>query len=263
MIEVFNDPALGFKGNTATVVWLEQELDDATMQAVASDFNQPATTFLWNAPPQKGASDFNVRWFAPDGEIGLCGHGSLAAIVYLATQRSINGTMVLHFPEGQLEGQMQDDGNCAIILDAIPVLSEDDIPETLIAGLGIPVKGYFSTPNKHIVWVESEEALKNMKPNFEKLRESAAFGYAVTAPGDTVDFVSRTLVPHVQQLEDPATGSSHAALAPFWGKKLGEKRMIGHQLSQRGGKFTCELIEDKVKLIGQFSLLAEGMLKNI
>lgn len=261
LIEVFDDPAQGLKGNTSIVVWLEEEIPEAHMQAIAADFNQPATTFLWKS--EKGTSaEFNVRWFAPDAEIGLCGHGSLAAIVYLSVQRSVKGTIVLHFPEGQLEGAMQQDSSCSITLDVIPVLSEDEIPEVLEAGLGIPVKAYYSTTNKHIVLVESEEDLKNMKPNFAKLRELAAFGYAVTAPGDEVDFVSRTLVPHVQQLEDPATGSSHAALAPFWGKKLEKKRMTAHQLSKRGGKFICELVEnDNVRLSGQYSILAEGKLK--
>ncbi|WPP49959.1 PhzF family phenazine biosynthesis protein [Catalinimonas niigatensis] len=261
LIEVFDDPSQGFKGNTSTVVWLEKEPDAASMQAIAADFNQPATTFLWSED-KSSASEFRVRWFAPDAEIGLCGHGSLAAIVYLSIQRSVKGTITLYFPEGQLQGEMQEGGKCSIILDAIPVLSEDKIPEVLEAGLGIPVKAYYATTNKHIVVVESEESLKNMKPNFAKLRESAAFGYAVTAPGDEVDFVSRTLVPHVQQLEDPATGSSHAALAPFWGKKLEKKRMVGHQLSKRGGKFACELVEgDRVILSGQFNILAEGKLK--
>lgn len=261
LIEVFDDPAHGFKGNTSTVVWLEKEIDGASMQSIAADFNQPATTFLWKNP-EDDADDFRVRWFAPDAEIGLCGHGSLAAIVYLSVQRSVKGMIVLHFPEGQLEGEMQEDGSASITLDGIPVLSEDEIPETLEAGLGIPVKAYYSTPNKHIVLVESEEALQNMKPKFAKLRELAAFGYAVTAPGDEVDFVSRTLVPHVQQLEDPATGSSHAALAPFWGKKLDKKYMTAHQLSKRRGKFICELVEDdNVRLSGQYSVLAEGKLK--
>lgn len=258
LIEVFDDPAQGWKGNTSTVVWLDKEIEEDQMQAIAADFNQPATTFLWKR--EKGNAEFNVRWFAPDAEIGLCGHGSLAAIVYLSIQRSVKGTIVLHFPEGQLEGAMQKDGSGSITLDVIPVLSEDKIPEVLEAGLGIPVSAYYATTNKHIVLVESEEDLKNMKPDFAKLRELAAFGYAVTAPGDEVDFVSRTLVPHVQQLEDPATGSSHAALAPFWGKKLDKKMMTAHQLSKRGGKFNCELVEDNVILSGQFSILAEGKL---
>lgn len=259
LIQVFDDPAQGFKGNTSTVVWLEEALDADRMQAIAADFNQPATTFLWKSE-QRTAAEFNVRWFAPDAEIGLCGHGSLAAIVYLSSQRAVKERITLHFPEGKLQGEMKDEQSASIMLDAIPVLAEEDTPEVLEAGLGIVVKACYATTNKHILLVEHEEALRNMKPDFAKLRASDIFGYAVTAPGDQVDFVSRTLVPHVQQLEDPATGSSHAALVPFWSKRLGKTHMTAHQLSKRGGKFSCELSDDQVILSGQFSILAEGKL---
>lgn len=259
LIEVFDDPAQGFKGNTTTVVWLDHELDEAKMQSIAADFNQPATTFLWKNPADK-EHEFRVRWFAPDAEIGLCGHGSLAAIVFLSVKRAVKGTVTLCFAEGQLEGSLQEDGSCSMTLDGIPVLSEDEIPPKLEEGLGIKVKAYYSTPNKNIVLAESEEAVRQMQPNFEKLRELAAFGYAVTAAADQVDFVSRTLVPHVQQLEDPATGSSHAALAPFWSKKLGKNQMTAHQLSKRGGKFKCEMLGNNVRLSGMYQILAEGQL---
>ncbi len=255
LIEVFNEPSLHFKGNTAAVLWLEQPLTDEAMQAIATDFNQPATTFLWAS---SRINAFHVRWFAPDAEIGLCGHGSLAAVVFLSAYQQIQGTMTLRYREGELQGEMVGERTCAITLQAIPVIAEAAIPGALPAGLGIPVKAYFTTANKHIVLVESERALKHMKPDDAKLRAMETFGYAVTAPGDTVDFVSRTLVPHVQQREDPATGSSHAALAPFWGQRLQKDRMVAYQLSQRGGKFICELQQDQVKLSGMFTILAKG-----
>lgn len=257
LIEVFNEPALRYKGNTAAVVWLEQAMDDKKMQSVAADFNQPATTFLW---PSSRINAFHVRWFAPDEEIGLCGHGSLAAVVFLSMHLAVEDKITLIYREGQIQGEMIAPNTCAIQVRAIPVVSEETIPDVLQAGLGIPVKAYFVTANKHIVLVESENELKDMQPDFAKLRASETFGYAVTAPGNEVDFVSRTLVPHVQQLEDPATGSSHAALAPFWGQRLGKKHMIAHQLSKRGGKFICDLENDHVKLSGSFSVLAKGEL---
>ncbi len=98
-----------------------------------------------------------------------------------------------------------------------------------------------------------------MRPDFAKLRESEIFGYAVTAPGDQVDFVSRTIVPHVQQLEDHATGSSHAALTPFWAERLNKNQMQALQLSRRGGRFVCSLEGDQVTLEGKFSVLARGV----
>src|SRR5690606_34856883 len=141
------------------------------------------------------------------------------------------------------------------------IASEERPSEILKEALGIPVLARFKTGNKDIVLTESESHVKNMRPDFAKLRQLETFGYAVTAPGDKVDFVSRTFVPHVQQLEDPATGSSHAVLVPFWSRRLGKNTLVAHQLSKRGGKFLCEVNGDEVSLSGGFEVIAEGKLK--
>jgi len=251
IIEVFNQPEKGFKGNTSAVFLLEEALPDAAMQRIASDMLQPASTFLW---PHEEDHHYHVRWFAPDSEIGLCGHGSLAAIAYIQGTEEIH----LHYRNGVITGQRKADDTASINLEAITVTGEAKIPEPIAKGLGIPVTGYFTTGNKQIIVVNSEEELLKMKPDFSKLRESEVFGYAVTARGEKADFVSRTLVPHVHQLEDPATGSSHAALAPFWSKRLNKNELIAHQLSSRKGLFNCVYHENRVELSGHYSVLAEG-----
>ncbi len=252
LIQVFDDPARGLLGNTAAVIMLQAALNDSKMQQIAADLNQPATAFLW---PAEAENDYYVRWFAPDSEIGLCGHGSLAAIACLDKEE-----VILHYRQGIIKGRQLDSALCSISLDAIENKGKAVPPAVLEPGLGIVVQDYYLTDNKQIVVVESEEALKYMRPDFALLRESEVFGYTITAPGDEVDFVSRTLVPHVQQLEDPATGSSHAALTPFWAKRLNKTKMTAHQLSKRGGKFICELDKEQVILTGHYTRLAEGTL---
>lgn len=49
LIQVFDQPEIGFKGNTSTVVFLENPLSEKQMQSIAADQLQPATTFLWKA----------------------------------------------------------------------------------------------------------------------------------------------------------------------------------------------------------------------
>ena len=257
LIAVFNDTTLGFKGNTSTVVLLENSISDKEMQHYAAEFNQPATTYLW-----KGNKDnqYHVRWFAPDAEIGLCGHGSLAAIAYLTNKFDANASVELLYRDGAISGSRVDDKLCMLSLRAIPVLSEETPTELLQQALGIPVWGQFKTGNKDIILTREEKDVQNMKPDFSLLRKLESFGYAVTAPGDQVDFVSRTFVPHVKQLEDPATGSSHAALVPFWSRKLNKNTLVAHQLSNRGGKFICEISADTVSLHGGFEVIAGGNL---
>jgi predicted PhzF superfamily epimerase YddE/YHI9 len=259
LIQVFNDPVLNLKGNIAAVVLLDKPWNEEKMQEWATDIGQPATSFLW---PAEEIFFFNVRWFAPDEEIYLCGHGSLAVIAFLTENLGLRDPAQLIFPTGNIVGEPGSNHSCSITLESIPVISREKVVPLFELALGIPIKEHYVTRNKHILLAENEQDVSNMKPDFAKLRESEIFGYAITAPGDEVDFVSRTLIPHVLQLEDHATGSSHAALAPFWAKILKKNELFAYQLSRRGGSFKCVMKDGEVKLTGQYKIFAEGQLKD-
>nr|WP_281182253.1 PhzF family phenazine biosynthesis protein [Vibrio sonorensis] len=62
------------KGNPCGVLELEDWLSDANLLSAARELNQPVTSFV-----VKSEGRFNIRWFSLDGEINLCGHGSLGA----------------------------------------------------------------------------------------------------------------------------------------------------------------------------------------
>lgn len=245
---------LNFRGNGAAIVIVES-LDDADfLQGIASDMNQPATCFL----REREKGKYDIRWFAPDAEIGLCGHGALAAAGFLnCTGKLKNGTFY-YGKSGVIEFKADADF-ASVDLEGIPVLEEAQITPELTEGTGIDLKGYYKTGNKHILLVNSEEEVRNMKPDFCRLRDSDEFGFIVTARGTNgADVVSRTLVPHVQQLEDHATGSSHAALVPFWGERLGETELVCRQLSPRGGEFKASLQADTVTLKVNYKLGVKG-----
>lgn len=250
LIAVFTDFNIGHRGNISAVLKLEEAISNEKMQLIAADLNQPATTFIW-----KEADKWQIRWFAPDSEILLCGHGSMAATAYFELQNL--PVPVFNFKNGAIAGKVID--NIAQIDIDRGTFSSAQPPDQLSKILGIPIIEYFETSDKSIVLTTSEEVLKNMEPDFAALKKLAPFGYAVTAKGKTVDFVSRTLVPKVQQLEDHATGSSHTVLVPFWAEKLDKKRFTAHQLSPRGGSFACSLNKERVTLKGQFELIGSGV----
>lgn len=256
IIAVFTEPKYNFRGNTAAVVILNEEWDDHRMQQLAADLNQPATTFIIKSNHDH---QFFLRWFAPDAEIGLCGHGSMAALAYVNKIYKLDGPVLFKYPNGEIKGAISDHGSGSLFFKANPSISEETVPEGLSEALNIPIEAYFKTNNKDIVLVASENEVKHMTPDFSKLKELKPFGYIVTAKGTEVDFVSRTLVPHVQQLEDPATGSSHIVLTTFWAGKLNKNHHVAHQLSKRGGEFICALNNGEVQLSGQFSFISEGI----
>lgn len=248
-LAVFDDPEHSLRGNISAVVRVKAPPEEQEMRRLAADLNQPATTFLW---PSQNENTYHIRWFAPDEEIGLCGHGSLAAIAWL------NNEVKLLAGEKVISGGASEGQRARMELDAIPVLEQSEPPEGLARALGVEIQEYFRTSNKDIVLLENEQTLTGMKPDFEAMRRISVFGYAVTAPGDSCDFVSRTLVPHVRQLEDHATGSSHAALAPFWSGRLERQELVAIQRSPRGGRFDCRVQGNKVQLSGHYTLVAEG-----
>ena len=253
--QVFSDEKENLHGNTSAVILPDYQLSDLQMQRIAEDFCQPATTFLLSRGTE---NEYEVRWFAPDSEIDLCGHGSMAAIAFLADYLQSNGPFQLHSRGGVITGEKTKEHTASISINVIPVVRELKIPDSLKDGFGAEIQGYFETANKNIVLLKTEEEVKNLKPDFAALRKSETFAYVVTALGNQVDFVSRTFVPHVRQLEDPATGSAHAVLSPFWAEKTGKSLMQAIQLSSRGGKFHCELSNNTVVLSGEYKLIFEG-----
>ncbi|QDH80136.1 PhzF family phenazine biosynthesis protein [Echinicola soli] len=257
IISVFTDQNRGFTGNPAAVILLDKLPAEKDMQNIAKELNQPATTFLVEEP---GDDRFAIRWFAPDAEIGLCGHGTAAATAFLGQKKSGERTFTFIYPEGKLEGKLHADQTISIITQSIEVLDEvKEIPEQIVEGLGIPLLAMYRTENKYIILAKDGEDIKKMNPDFERLSQCEVFGYAVTAQGADVDFISRTLVPHTLQKEDYATGSSHAMLVPFWAKRFEKNHLQSLQLSKRGGAFSCELDDNGlVTLSGAFLMERAG-----
>jgi predicted PhzF superfamily epimerase YddE/YHI9 len=74
------------------------------------------------------------------------------------------------------------------------------------------------------------------------------------------DFLSRYFAPNFGIDEDPVTGSSHCALAPYWSQKLGRTEMTGYQASARGGEVRVRIEGDRVRLGGKAVTVLKGEL---
>src|ERR1700758_4886483 len=72
-VDAFASKAL--EGNPAAIVPLESWLDARLMQAIAAENNVAETAFF----VKTGAGAYDLRWFAPNREVALCGHATLAS----------------------------------------------------------------------------------------------------------------------------------------------------------------------------------------
>jgi PhzF family phenazine biosynthesis protein len=238
-------------GNPAAVMPLEKWLDDALMQAIAVENNLSETAFT--VPSGRDDADYDLRWFTPANEVELCGHATIAAGHALMTGSQIRFST----QSGILSVNRRDD---VLELD-LPAarLSETREPEMMRA-LGLPDAPVWLAEGCNdaaIVEVADEAAVRAMAPDFAALAKVRRMA-VVTAPGDRETIASRVFVPYCGIDEDPVTGSAHAALVPYWAKRLGRTEFTAFQASARGGLLDCRLAGDRVILGGRCQTVIVG-----
>ena len=108
-----------------------------------------------------------------------------------------------------------------------------------------------------IVEVADETAVKALQPDFAALRDVPRMA-VVTARGIEFDIASRVFVPYLGIDEDPVTGSAHAALVPYWTKKLGRGDFTALQASARTGVLHCRQEGDRAVLGGRCHTIIVG-----
>jgi len=248
-VDAFAERPLG--GNPAAVMPLTHWLDDALMQAIAAENNLSETAFT--VPSDRDDADFDLRWFTPTVEIDLCGHATLATAHILLT-----GKMVRFSTRSGILTVTRDGDFLQLDLPAAQ-LSEVEEPD-LCAALGLaprPIWVAAGFNDSAIVAVESEAEVRSVQPNFAALKDTRRMA-VVTAPGDEHAVASRVFVSYCGIDEDPVTGSAHAALVPFWAKRLGRDHFSAVQASERGGLLECRLAGDRVILSGRCFTVIEG-----
>lgn len=254
-VDAFTNKA--FEGNPAAVCVLKEARDEQWMQHVAQEMNLSETAFL--VAHEDG---YNLRWFTPLVEVDLCGHATLASahVLWETGQLAAGALARFYTRSGLLTAKQQGDW---IELD-FPAKPEQEVaePAHLLPGLGVPAQYIGKNEFDFLVEVDSEEVVRNMRPNFSLLKMVPARGVIVTSRASTegYDFVSRFFGPQVGVDEDPVTGSAHSCLAPYWSKKLGKDTMVGYQASSRGGVVRVRLDGDRVLIGGQAVIVLRGEL---
>ena len=237
-----------FRGNPAAVCLLEAWLPDATMQAIAAENNLAETAFF-----VREGDIYRLRWFTPTVEVDLCGHATLASASVLLRQP---GEVKFSTRSGMLAVRRDGDGLLTMDFPALPA-SPMDAPPSLAKGLGVVPRETLRAKNWLAV-LESEDAVRNLTPDFASLATLHPFGTIVTAPGREVDFVSRFFGPSFGIPEDQVTGSAHCTLTPYWAARLGKKKLRARQVSKRVGELICEDKGERVALSGRCALYLEG-----
>lgn len=249
-VDAFTDRIFG--GNPAMICSLDSWLDTSLLQRIAAENYVPETAFF-----VRDGDSYNLRWFTPTVEVDLCGHATLAT-----------GYVIMSFLETWLDSVSFKTMSGQLLVERVGDLLALDFPsrtpapvaapDLLKDALGVEPRETYAARDLVAVF-DREEDIRNMTPDMEKLKKVTDwFGVIVTAPGDTVDFVSRFFAPNAGIPEDPVTGSAHCELVPYWSARLGKNMLDARQLSQRGGVLQCEDRGGRVRIAGNAVLYSRG-----
>lgn len=261
-VDVFTDEP--FKGNPAAVCILDEKIEEEKMKAIAAEMNLSETAFV--LPINTEANIYSLRWFTPEVEVPLCGHGTIGTAKVLFDVMKIDSDeIVFETKSGKLIAKRYDDG---IGIDMPLDEYEDiDLSADLLSSIGL---GEYmdakvgKTTRKLIIRVDSEEEILKLNPDFNKMKslkfEEDIKGVAITTDNtNNYDFLSRYFNPWAGINEDPVTGSVHTVLGNYWGDILNKKELVAYQASARGGKLILKLKdENRLELIGESIIVLKG-----
>jgi PhzF family phenazine biosynthesis protein len=251
-----------FRGNPAGVCILSTFPADSLMQKIAAENRHSETAFV----VRRADGDFDLRWFTPTVEDDLCGHATLASAYVLALRKHSVWPVRFHTCAGILTVAQNRDG-FEMDFPARPP-EPCETPVELLLALGLN-EALVMKSRDYLVVVDQAEQIRTLSPDIRALAriDMGNGGVIVTAPGvtatdqDEVDYVCRLFAPAEGIDEDPATGSIHCTLAPYWAARLGRDTLRAQQLSARGGIMQCTNAGDRVKIAGRALLYLHGTLE--
>lgn len=242
-VDAFSNKAFG--GNSAAVCPLEEWISEELMQKMAMENNLSETAYI-----VKEGEKYHIRWFTPAVEVPLCGHATLAAAHVMFEHLGYSKEEIVFTC---LSGELivKKEGRLIVMnFPADPVREVSMTPE--LTSVFPTALNDFKSSKFYLMEYASEEEIIALQPDFRRMREiKGVMGIIVTAPGNSVDFVSRFFGPQSGIDEDPVTGSAHCSLTPFWAERLGKTQLSALQLSARKGVLSCKDLGDRVEIAGE------------
>jgi PhzF family phenazine biosynthesis protein len=257
VIDAFTDRP--FAGNPAAVCVLDAPRPEAWYRDVAREMNLSETAFLM----ARRDGDWDLRWFTPTVEEDLCGHATLASAHHLWESALVApaAPMRFHTRSGLLTATRREG---RVVLDfPIEAPAVCPVPDGLAAALGAPVRRAGRNRFDLFAELESEAAVRALRPAMDRLAEFPVRGVVATAaadPGREYDLVSRFFAPRDGVPEDPVTGSAHCGLGPWWAARLGRDTLVAYQASPRGGTVRVTVAGERCLLEGHAVTVWKGAL---
>lgn len=200
IVDAFTDAP--FSGNPAAVCVMDHWPPEESMMKLAMENNLSETAFI-----VKEEAGYHLRWFTPGTEVELCGHATLASSFVILNYYELDSDTVSF---NTLSGVLTVKRNGNLYEMDFPVFELKEIPvsDAMEQAFGCrPVKAVLGLDL--ICAFESEEQVRTMRPDQEKLMRIEGRIQNATAKGSDTDCVSRSFCPKLSIPEDPVCGSAH------------------------------------------------------
>ena len=248
IVDAFTDKP--FSGNPAAVCVMDKWPSEEFMKSLAMENNLSETAFI-----VKEEQGYHLRWFTPGSEVELCGHATLASsFVILNYVEPKSDAVEFQTLSGKLTVKRKEN----LYEMDFPTYDQEEIPVTdeMESAFGVrPAKAILG-PDLVCIF-DSEQQVRSMKPDQNKLVKLPGRGQNVTAKGADADCVSRSFFPRLLVAEDPVCGSAHCQIADYWSKELGKTKIHAYQASKRGGHLYCEMLNNgRIAISGEAILVA-------
>lgn len=215
LCDVFTDRALA--GNALAVFTAADQLDGATMQALARETSLSETSFVLR--PSHPAADAAIRIFTPTMELPFAGHPTLGTAFVLATHAQ-KKEIRLETGRGPVTVRFdQVPGRTAFgwMTQPLPRLETYDQTPELLAALGVsastlPVQLYDNGPHYVYVCLQTRQEIATLKPDLVRLAALGSTAFVVFA-GSGLSWKCRVFAPGEGIAEDPGTGAAAGPLA--------------------------------------------------
>jgi trans-2,3-dihydro-3-hydroxyanthranilate isomerase len=232
-VDAFTDRPLG--GNPCAVVFDSDDLEDATLLAIAREMNLSETAFV----RRSRVADFGVRYFTPAEEIPLAGHPTIATAFALVEAgrlalTSAHQTFTLELKVGPILVEIYSEAGKIqriVMTQKRPIFMAIYDPEQAapIFGLqpedvlpGVPVQTVSTGTPQLMLPLRSLEALRRARldhPAYADLRARADFFSPHLFCLEGATSAGRTFARHFgtppDLMEDPFTGSATGGMAAY------------------------------------------------
>ena len=240
-------------GNPAGVICFTQFPSQAQLQQFAQQAKQPVTAMI--APTEGG---YQIRWFTPQQEINLCGHGTLAAAAVLFCADPSLTQLQFFSQHGDISVRKNAAGySLCLPLFVLSAVVVDELPVAITQGQTVAA----ASGRDLILQLASKQQVFDYQPDFTAIRQLPWHALLVTAFDDTAAnpcYVLRYFAPSIGIDEDPATGSAHCSLLPYWQAKYPTlpEQWQAQQCSAEGGEFMVRRMGDQLELTSQAVLVS-------